>query len=91
VVDSPPTYLLEQQITVGRQAGDQILGEVQEGSQDLEGEVFAGGALQHERDDQEAPILDHVLLHRLRCFHQFTDEAQQLGAVRDERGYQNSS
>lgn len=42
--------------------------------------MFAGGALQHERDDQESPVLDHVLLHRLRCFHQFTDEAQQLGA-----------
>jgi len=74
------TYLFEQQITVGRQAGDQILGQIQEWSQDFESQVFAGGALQHERDDQESPVLDHVLLHRLRCFHQFTDEAQQLGA-----------
>lgn len=74
------TYLLEQQIAIGRQAGDQILGQVQEGSQDLQGQVLAGGALQHKGDHQEAAVLDHVLLHGLGRFHQLANEAQELGA-----------
>lgn len=75
------TYLLKQQIAVGRQAGDEILGEVQEGSQHLQGQVLARGALQHEGDHQEAAVLDHVLLHGLGGFHQLANEAQELGAT----------
>lgn len=63
--DPTSTYLFQQQITVGRQTRDQVLGQVEERAQHLQRQMIPGRALQHERDDEEASILDHVLLHRL--------------------------
>jgi hypothetical protein len=40
-LDNGRTYLFQQQITVGRQAGDQILGQTEERTEHILGEVFA--------------------------------------------------
>lgn len=40
-----------------------MFGEAEEGAKDLEREVFSRRPLQHEADDKEASVLDHVLLH----------------------------
>lgn len=63
------TYLFQQQITVGREARDQVFGEVQERAQHFKRKVIPGGTLQHERDDEKASVLDHVLLHSLTALH----------------------
>lgn len=74
------SYLFEQQVGVGRAAGDEVLGEVQEGGQRVGRQVVAAAALQHVRDDEEPAALQHVLLHRAARLHQRAHEPQQLRA-----------
>lgn len=55
-------YLFEQQLVVGAQAGDEVLGEAQERVEDLRGEMLFGRALKHVADHQKPSVLDHMLL-----------------------------
>lgn len=71
-------HLLEQQFAVAVETGDEVLGEVEEAGEHLESEMFPTGALQHEADNEEPAVLNHVLLHRGRTLHQLTDEPEQL-------------
>lgn len=79
-----PTYLFQQQVTVGGQTRDQVFGQVQERAQHLQRQVVPRRALQHERDHQETAILNHVLLHGLRTLHQLADKTQQLGTAKQK-------
>lgn len=73
------TYLFQKQLAVGAQTGDEVFGEAEKRAEHIDGQVLPGRALQHEADDEEATILNHVLLHRLRGFDQFADKSEQLG------------
>lgn len=79
------TYLFEEQVAVGWETRDQVLGQVKERAQYFERQMVSRGTLQHERDDKESSVLDHVLLHCLRALHQFADETQQLWAGKGRR------
>lgn len=74
-------HLLEQQLAVGAQTRHQVLGETEKRAEDFGGEVLARWSLQHEADHEEAAVLDHVLLDRLRRLDQLADEAQEFWAV----------
>ncbi|KAF9417493.1 hypothetical protein HW555_005416, partial [Spodoptera exigua] len=67
-----------EQVGVRRAAGDEVLGEVQEGGQRVGRQVVAAAALQHVRDHEEPAALQHVLLHRAARLHQRAHEPQQL-------------
>lgn len=71
-------YLLQQQLAVRTETRDQVLGQPEERAEHIQRQVIPGRPLQHKADDEETPVLDHVLLHGLRGLHQFADEPEQL-------------
>ena len=60
--------LLEQQVAVVGGAGDQVLGQPEEGVQEVRGQVLPAGAGQQVGDHQEAPARDHLVTEELRDF-----------------------
>ena len=69
--------LLQQKITVVGGTGDGILGQLEEGVEEVRGEVLPAGLGQEVGDDQEAPTSDDLLLDAGAALHQFTDELHQ--------------
>lgn len=74
-------HLLEEQVRVGGGASDQVLGELQEGVEQLRRQVGPGGPAQQVRHHQKAAAGDHLLLDGRRRLYQLADEAHQLGAA----------
>ena len=72
--------LLEQQVTVGRGAGDQVLGQLEEGVEQVRGQVFPARAGQQVRDDEEPAASDDLLLDAGAAHDQLADELHQARA-----------
>ena len=72
--------LLQKDVGVGRRRSDQELCEAEEGVENVERQVISGQPLQQVTDDQESPILHHLLLHCGRTLHQLAQERDQLAA-----------
>ena len=72
--------LLEQQVAVVGGAGDQVLGQLEEGVEQVGGEVVPAGLGEQVRDDEEAAAGDDLLLDAGAALHQLADELHQAGA-----------
>ena len=72
--------LLEQQVAVVGGAGDQVLGQLEEGVEQVGGEVIPAGLGEQVRDDKEAAAGDDLLLDAGAALHQLADELHQAGA-----------
>lgn len=67
-----------------------MLRKLQEGRENLRGEVISTRFLQHETDYQKPSVLYHVLLNRLGTFHQVANESEQFRTVKERRKYHSS-
>ena len=72
--------LLEQQVTVGRGAGDQVLGQLEEGVEQVRGQVLPARAGQKVGDDEEPASSDDLLLDAGAPHDQLADELHQARA-----------
>ena len=72
--------LLEQQVTVGGGAGDQVLGQLEEGVEQVCSEMLPAGPGQEVGDDQEPAASDDLLLDAGAPHHQLTDKLHQARA-----------
>ena len=83
--------LFEQEISVVRWTGDQILGQLKERLEQLQGQVLPGRLAQQVRDHQEPSTRDDLLLDAGGALHQLADEAHQLGARKKDRYFSKLS
>ena len=72
--------LLEQQVTVVSGAGDQVLGQLEEGVEQVRSQVLSAGPGQEVGDDQEPTACDDLLLNAGASHHQLADELHQTRA-----------
>ena len=72
--------LLEEKVTVVGGAGDEVLGELEEGVEEVSSEVVTTGLAEEVGDDEEASASDHLLLDAGAALHQLTDELHQTRA-----------
>ena len=72
--------LLQQEVAVVGGAGHQVLGQLQEGVEEVRGEMFPAGPGQEVGDDEEAAARNDLLLNAGAALHQLTDELHETGA-----------
>ena len=72
--------LFEEQVGRVGGAGDEVLGQLEEGLEEVEGEVLARAAAEQVGDDEEAAAGDDLLLDGGRGLDQLADEGHQFGA-----------
>ena len=72
--------LLQQEVAVVGGAGHQVLGQLQEGVEEVRGEVLPAGPSQQVGDHEEAAAGNDLLLDAGAALHQLADELHQNGA-----------
>ena len=72
------SHLFEQEVSVVRRTGDKVLGQLEEGLEQLQGQVFSRRLAEEVRDDEESAAGNDLLLNAGRALHQLAYEAHQL-------------
>ena len=72
--------LLQQEVAVVGGTSDEVLGQLQEGVEEVGGQMLPAGPGQEVGDDEEAAARDDLLLYAGAALHQLADELHQAGA-----------